>query len=136
LWEPEPEPKNIYYFGQSKNFEEWCKTRIDQGTIYKEFEEKSTFTKHIFKERDYDKSSIWKYDDDDDNIIIEIEKIINIKNDLNNNIDYLIKKFDDLKNDNNNNNNEIDEEEIIKINKKIEKFENIHIKKFLKKLNY
>ncbi|CAB5370441.1 unnamed protein product [Rhizophagus irregularis] len=25
FWEPEPEPKNIYYFGQSKNFEEWIK---------------------------------------------------------------------------------------------------------------
>ncbi|GES94191.1 hypothetical protein GLOIN_2v1562932 [Rhizophagus clarus] len=60
----EPSPRNIYYIGQSKNFVEWYKSRKnDQGEIYKDFEEKSTFTKYAFKETDYDKVSIWKFDD-------------------------------------------------------------------------
>lgn len=129
FWEPEPEPKIIYYFGQSKNFEEWYNTRNNQDTIYKEFEEKSTFIKNIFKVRDYDKSSIWKYDDDDENNILkDIEKISIIKNDLNNNIDYFIKKFSNLKNE-----NEINNDEINNIIKKIKEFENIQIKKIILK---
>ena len=53
-WNHEPEPKYIYYFGQSKNFEEWYDTRKDdQGAIYKGFEEKSTFTKRLYKESNY-----------------------------------------------------------------------------------
>ncbi|UZO23169.1 uncharacterized protein OCT59_015513 [Rhizophagus irregularis] len=126
FWEPEPEPKNIYYFGQSKNFEEWYNTRKNQGSIYKEFEEKSTFTKHIFKESDYDKISIWKYDEND--IMKEIEKITIIKNDLNNNIDYFIKKFSDLKNEND---NDINNDEINNIINRIKDFENIQIKNIL-----
>ncbi|RIA86148.1 hypothetical protein C1645_856694 [Glomus cerebriforme] len=60
----EPDPRNIYYIGQSKNFVEWYKSRKnDQGAIYKDLEEKSTFIKHTFKETDYDKVSIWKFDD-------------------------------------------------------------------------
>ena len=54
---------SIWYIGQSKHFEEWYKNiKSDQSTIYKDFEEKSTFTKHAFKESDYDSVSIWKYD--------------------------------------------------------------------------
>ena len=64
FWEIEPDPKYIYYVGQSKNFEGWYDIRKgDQGEIYKEFEEKSTFTKPIFKDANYDHVSIWKYDE-------------------------------------------------------------------------
>ncbi|CAG8705421.1 11362_t:CDS:10, partial [Funneliformis caledonium] len=60
----EPEPKYIYYIGQAKNFEEWYKSRKgDRGPIYKEFEEKSTFKRYNFKESNFDKVSIWKFDD-------------------------------------------------------------------------
>jgi hypothetical protein len=102
FWSPDPEPKHIYYFGQSKTLEEWYKTRKDdQGAIYKDFEEKSTFTRRVFKERDYDKFSIWSLYDD---IKMEIENIKSKKNELN----YLIKKLKDRKNekerDGNNNN--------------------------------
>ena len=63
----EPEPKYIYYIGQSKNFEEWYDARKGiQGAIYRGFEEKSTFTKRTFKKSDYDDVSIWKYDDIED----------------------------------------------------------------------
>ncbi|RIA86143.1 hypothetical protein C1645_829709 [Glomus cerebriforme] len=88
FWPHEPDPKYIYYIGQSKNFEEWYKNRKnDQGVIYKDFEEKSTFTRNIFKESDYDKFSIWKYEEDTK---VEIEKIKNMKNVVNVTIEYLI----------------------------------------------
>src|SRR5436190_15082348 len=76
----EPDPKNIYYIGQSKNFVEWYKNRKnDQGAIYKDFEEKSASLDHIFKETDYDKVSIWKYDDDNSSpIIVKEEKVDSI----------------------------------------------------------
>ena len=68
-WDLESEPKHIYYFGQSKTFEEWYKTREHyEGAIYKDLE-KNTFTKHTFKESNYDKYSIWEYYDNDDNIM-------------------------------------------------------------------
>ncbi len=120
-WNHEPEPKYIYYFGQSKNFEEWYDTRKDdQGAIYKGFEEKSTFTKRLYKESNYDKRSIWVYDD---NIESEIEKIKIMKNDLKVNIEYLTKKLDDSKNGKKKSDDEINE-----INKKIKEIENIEIK--------
>ncbi|RIA84913.1 hypothetical protein C1645_858515 [Glomus cerebriforme] len=105
FWRPEPEPKHIYYFGQSKNFEEWYKSRkYDRGAIYKDFEEKSTFTRRIFKQEDYDKVSVWKYDDNiKANIKAEVQKIKIMKNDMNNSIEYLIKKLNDLKNEENKN---------------------------------
>ncbi|RGB41636.1 hypothetical protein C1646_751929 [Rhizophagus diaphanus] len=95
FWNHEPDPKHIYYFGQSKTIEEWYDSRKhDRGAIYKKFEEKSTFTKYIFKERSYDKRSIWVYEV---NIESEIEKIKIMKNDLNANIEYLITKLNDSK---------------------------------------
>jgi hypothetical protein len=100
FWSPEPEPKHIYYFGQSQTLEEWYATRKDeQGAIYKDFEEKSTFTKLTFKKRDYDKRSIWSYDDRN----LEMENIMNMKNDLNGIIEWLIKKHKDQKNEKENN---------------------------------
>ena len=62
LWEHESEPRYIYYIGQSKQFEKWY-NNVEKDPIYKEIEEKSTFTEHVFKEVDYDRVSIWKYDD-------------------------------------------------------------------------
>jgi len=51
FWPCEPDPKYLYYIGQSKNIEAWCKSgRGYQGAIYKDFEKKFTFTKHAFKE--------------------------------------------------------------------------------------
>ncbi|CAB5389584.1 unnamed protein product [Rhizophagus irregularis] len=92
FWNPEPEPKHIYYFGQSKSLEEWSDTRKDdQGAIYKGFEEKTTFTIHTFKKENYDKSSILKYDD---NIIeTKIENFKNIDKEMSENIEYLIERF-------------------------------------------
>ncbi|CAB5370479.1 unnamed protein product [Rhizophagus irregularis] len=66
FWPPEPEPKYIYYIGQSKNFQEWYqKRKDDQGEIYKDFEEKPTnIITQAFKDVDYDETSIWQFDDD------------------------------------------------------------------------
>ncbi|PKY30080.1 hypothetical protein RhiirB3_485423 [Rhizophagus irregularis] len=59
-----PEPKHIYYFGQSKTLEDWYNNRKDdQDATYKGFEEKSTFTKHDFKKKSLDEASIWVYDE-------------------------------------------------------------------------
>ncbi|CAB4410857.1 unnamed protein product [Rhizophagus irregularis] len=97
-WKHEPDPKHIYYFGQSKTIEEWYDSRKhDRGAIYKGFEEKSTFTKYIFKERNYDKRSIWVYED---NIESEIEEIKIMKNDLNDKIENLITKLNEKKKNN------------------------------------
>ncbi|CAB4479057.1 unnamed protein product [Rhizophagus irregularis] len=125
----ERDPKYIYYIGQSKNFEKWCEDRKDDGAIYKGFEEKSTFTKFVFEEKDYDKFSIWVYDDDDD-IEIEINNIKKMKKDLNDNIDNLLNKLNDQKRDDN----------AEKIDKKIKEIENINningtIELLIKKLN-
>ncbi|CAB4387556.1 unnamed protein product [Rhizophagus irregularis] len=103
--------------------------RKDDGAIYKGFEEKSTFTKFVFEEKDYDKFSIWVYDDDDD-IEIEINNIKKMKKDLNDNIDNLLNKFNDQKRDDN----------AEKIDKKIKEIENINningtIELLIKKLN-
>ncbi|GBC04565.1 hypothetical protein RclHR1_05740007 [Rhizophagus clarus] len=63
----EPDPKYIYYIGRSKNFEEWQESRKnDQDIIYKGFENKSKI--NIFKKFVDDEFSIWKYNDDDDDI--------------------------------------------------------------------
>ena len=62
LWNDEPEPNYIYYIGQSKHFETWYKNiKKEGGIIYKDFEEKCSFTKHVCKNADYDNISIWKY---------------------------------------------------------------------------
>jgi hypothetical protein len=64
FWPNEPEPKYIYYIGQSKNFQEWFQLRKDdQGEIYKDFEEKTTNTIQAFIDVDYDEISIWNFDD-------------------------------------------------------------------------
>lgn len=111
----ERDPKYIYYIGQSKHFETWYDDRKDDGAIYKDFEEKSTYNKYVFEEKDYDKFSIWVYDDDDD-IDIEINSIKKIKKDLNDNIDNLINKLKDQRRDDN----------AEEIDKKIEEIENIN----------
>ncbi|PKY30536.1 hypothetical protein RhiirB3_531106 [Rhizophagus irregularis] len=68
FWPNEPEPKYIYYIGQSKNFQEWYqKRKDDQGEIYKDFDEKSTIITQTFKDVDFDETSIWKFDDDNNN---------------------------------------------------------------------
>jgi hypothetical protein len=65
FWPHEPEPKFIYYIGQSTNFQEWYQMKKnDQGEIYKDFEEKTTINNHAFKDVDYDDVSIWKFDND------------------------------------------------------------------------
>src|SRR4051812_46946224 len=65
LWPHEPDPKYIYYIGQSKNFEEWYKNikKHHEGPIYQDFEEKCTFTKFTFEKSDFDESSIWNYEE-------------------------------------------------------------------------
>jgi len=124
FWKHEREPKYIYYFGESKTLEEWYHRRKhDQGAIYKDFEEKATFTKRTFKERDYDKHSILRYNDD--NIEMRIKIIKNINNEVNENVDYLIKKLEDK--------NLIKEIEDVKIDLKanVEKLHNKLEKTFL-----
>ncbi|PKY31485.1 hypothetical protein RhiirB3_489164 [Rhizophagus irregularis] len=92
LWSPEPEPKHIYYYCQTKTIEEWYNVRKDgPGLIYKDIEEKF-IDKHVFKEKDYDKFSILECNDDN-NIKKRIENFKNIGNEMNNNIEYLIKRF-------------------------------------------
>jgi len=96
FWNPEPEPKYIYYFSQSEAFKEWYNTRKDdQGAIYKDFEEKSTFAKYIFKEKDYYKQSILVYDNnyDDNDIETRIKNFKNINNEVSDNVEYLIRKL-------------------------------------------
>ncbi|PKY48925.1 hypothetical protein RhiirA4_526366 [Rhizophagus irregularis] len=133
LWNIEPEPKHIYYFGQSKTLEEWYATRKDeQGAIYKDFEEKSTFTKRTYKERDYDKYSILVYDED---IKVEIEKIKNMKNDVNVTIEYLIKKLYDIKSKVDDNKTDDDDDDgNIEIMEDIEKNINDVVERLLKNL--
>ncbi|PKY52149.1 hypothetical protein RhiirA4_469605 [Rhizophagus irregularis] len=95
---PEPEPKFIYYLGQPRNFEEWSVAKKrNEGAIYDDFEENSVFIQRIFKERNYDKFSIWKYDDDN-NIKERIENFKNIGNDMSDNIEYLIDKIKEIEN--------------------------------------
>jgi hypothetical protein len=117
FWQQENDPKYIYYFGQSKNFEEWYTTRKDQGPIYKELESKSTFTKHVFRERSFDDHSIWVWVYDD-NFKSEIKEIIIMKNELNEKIERLTKKIHDPK--------KKDDDDEIK--KKIKELDNIKIK--------
>ncbi|GBB84949.1 hypothetical protein RclHR1_11530001 [Rhizophagus clarus] len=72
FWPTEPEPKYIYYIGQSKNFQEWYQMKKDdQGEIYKDFEEKSSITNQAFKDVNYNIVSIWKFDDDNSSKIKE-----------------------------------------------------------------
>ncbi|GBB91276.1 hypothetical protein RclHR1_18460001 [Rhizophagus clarus] len=115
---PMREPKYIYYIGKSKTFEKWYEDRKDDGPIYKDFEKKSTFAKFVFEEKDYDRFSIWNYKVDS-----KIEKFKTMKNKLNNNIENLIKNFEDQKND-------------IDINIEIAKFETVKddIDKLIKNL--
>ena len=108
LWRHEPESKYIYYIGQSKHFETWYKNIKKEGdVIYKDFEEKSTFTKHVFKNADYDSFSIWKYDDSIDKFdehikklhkkLDDIQEAKKLKKDIDVHIGELGKKFNDLK---------------------------------------
>ncbi|CAB4441096.1 unnamed protein product [Rhizophagus irregularis] len=59
--------------------------------LYCDFEKKSTFSKFVFEEKDYDKFSIWKYNID---IESEIKKFKKTKDSLNEYIENLIKNFD------------------------------------------
>ncbi|PKY53511.1 hypothetical protein RhiirA4_471776 [Rhizophagus irregularis] len=85
-WASEPEPKYIYYVGQSKILEEWLDSKKDQDAIYKDTEEKTTSTKFNFKEKDYDKHLILTYNEQN----LEIGKVKNMKNDLNGIIEWLV----------------------------------------------
>ncbi|PKK62583.1 hypothetical protein RhiirC2_790159 [Rhizophagus irregularis] len=87
------DPKYIYYIGRSEHFET---DRKNDGPIFKDVEKKSTFAEFVFKDKVYDKFSIWKYDDDDD-IKIKIEKFKMMKKSLNDNIENLIKNLEDRK---------------------------------------
>jgi hypothetical protein len=92
FWEIEPDPKYIYYVGQSKNFEEWSDARKGkQNAIYKGFEEKSTFTSRTFKESDYDSVSIWKYDEGIESIDKQIKET---EKDFDNRIKELYSKLE------------------------------------------
>ena len=97
MWKHEPEPKYIYYVGQCKTLEEWNdKRKADQDAIYKAFEEQTTFTGvTLFKKSYYDKDSIWEYNDDGNDIEMRIKDLKNITNDVSDNVEYLIKNFDD-----------------------------------------
>jgi hypothetical protein len=87
---PKPEPKHIYYFSQSKNFEEWCNTKKgEQNVIYEDFEVTSTSV--IFKEKDYDEHSHLKYDDS--NVETIIEKYVELGKGVNNDLEDLFKRF-------------------------------------------
>jgi hypothetical protein len=121
FWQHELEPKQIYYFGYLKNFEDWFKIiKDDQNAIYEGFEEKSISSRHTFK--DYDKFSILEHLYDDDNES-KIEKIKNMKNDGNINFEYLIELFREFKDQ--------ESDEIEKMKSEV----NIKIENLIKKLN-
>jgi hypothetical protein len=90
----EPDPKYIYYIGQP-NHETWYESRKNDGPIFSDFEKKSTFSKFVFEEKDYDEFSLWKYDIDFES---EIGKFKIMKKSLNDNIEILIKYFDQKNN--------------------------------------
>ncbi|CAB5389616.1 unnamed protein product [Rhizophagus irregularis] len=91
---PKPEPKHIYYFSQSKNFEGWDnKIKGEQCVIYEDHDFEVTSTSVIFKEKDYDEHSHLKYDEYDNNIKLVIEELLFIGNKLNVDIDNLIEIF-------------------------------------------
>ena len=94
FWKHEPEPTYVCYIGQSKHFEEWYKN-IKKCPIYKDLEEKSTFTKHVFKIADYDDVSIWKYKELDD-IGKEIRDAEKMKKDFDDQIEGLRKKLSNI----------------------------------------
>ncbi|UZO23158.1 uncharacterized protein OCT59_015502 [Rhizophagus irregularis] len=108
-----PDPKYIYYIGRSKHFETWYESRKDDGPIFSDFEKKSTFSKFVFEEKDYDEFSLWKYDIDFEG---EIKKFNIMKKSLNNNIENLIKYF------NQKNDKKYDDIDDIDIKKEIEEF--------------
>ncbi|CAB4463688.1 unnamed protein product [Rhizophagus irregularis] len=87
------DPKYIYYIGRSKHFETWYESRKDDGPIFSDFEKKSTFSKFVFEEKDYDEFSIWKYNIDIDSER-EIEKFKIMKKSLDEYIENLTKNFD------------------------------------------
>ena len=124
----ERDPKYIYYVGQSKTFETWYEDRKDDCAIFKDFEKKSTFEEFVFNEKNYDKFSIWDYDVDIEN---EIEKFKTMKNSLNDNIENLIKIFEDQKNDDNDANNIDINEKIKNLNDNIDNL----IKNLVRKCN-
>ena len=99
------------------------KEKNDQGPIYKDFEEKSTFPRHLCKKSDYEKFSIWIYDND---IKTNIKNFKNINNDVSDNIKDLIKRFEDEKNSI----KEIEEIGDVKIDLKVEvKKLQVHLEK-------
>ncbi|PKY60130.1 hypothetical protein RhiirA4_517403 [Rhizophagus irregularis] len=88
-----PDPIYIYYIGRSENFEKWYDDRKNDGPIFSNFEKKHTLAKFVLENKDYDKFSLWKYDVDSE---IEVEKFKTMKKSLNDNdnIENLIKYFD------------------------------------------
>ncbi|RGB26855.1 hypothetical protein C1646_769875 [Rhizophagus diaphanus] len=107
------DPKYIYYIGRSKHFETWYESRKNDGPIFSDFEKKSTFSKFVFEEKDYDEFSLWKYDIDFEG---EIKKFNIMKKSLNNNIKNLKKNFDQK------NGKKHDDIDDIDIKKEIEEF--------------
>ncbi|PKK73779.1 hypothetical protein RhiirC2_709382 [Rhizophagus irregularis] len=87
FWNPEPEPKHIYYFGQSKSLEEWSDTRKDdQGAIYKdkEMSENIEYLIERFKSKNLIKE------------VKEIEEIIGMKINLKAKVENLYNKLEEL----------------------------------------
>ena len=93
------DPLYIYYIGQARNFEKWYNSikENNQDPIYNNIEEKSTFTKRVLKEANYDKYSIWKYDEEIEAIEKEIQKVTNLKKDLIVYTEELLKSLNDKK---------------------------------------
>ena len=117
LWKHEPEPRYIYYIGQSKQFDEWY-DNIEKEPIYKELEDKSTFTKRVFKEEDYDRFSIWKYDG--------IRAFKKKKEDIDSHIEELRQKLNEIQDDETNKDFNVHIEELCK---KLNKFHEEKMKK-------
>ncbi|RGB23908.1 hypothetical protein C1646_773828 [Rhizophagus diaphanus] len=99
FWPYEPDPKYIYYVSQSKIFVEWYNSRKnDQDPIYSDFENKSSYTKHVFEEKNYDIYSIWDYEEDDKMKINKNDDKNNVKQKNKvDNIEKEIKNDDDIK---------------------------------------
>jgi len=115
FYPPPPEPKYIYYLGESKSYEKWdakVKEReTGQKKLYNDSEEKMIERKLPYKEKDVDNESWWNYDyknengcntqsnDDDGSESEEEDEDVNDKvKSLNNKVNQLLDEVKSLNN--------------------------------------
>jgi len=69
FYPPPPEPKYIYYLGESKNYDEWDanvkRREAEQKKFYNIYEEKMIETKLPYKEEEEEDESWWESNEED-----------------------------------------------------------------------